>query len=233
MNNRGSVGGGIASGVGGHTIVGSTFDNNYAWLGGGIEVLGALGGADPYGITIVNSTISGNQTHASGAGINTLYIAYTNIHNSTVTNNAAGYYCGGVYVYSGNADIKSSIIAGNTSVLSTNQFGYYSAADLDVFASEATITGDHNIITTANTPTPSDTITDDPLLLPLADNGGPTMTHAFDMTSLALDGGSNPDALDDDQRGVGYPRTLGAATDIGAFEAPGAVPDAIFSNGFD
>jgi len=89
------------------------------------------------------------------------------------------------------------------------------------------------VITTSNAPTPSDTITDDPLLLPLADNGGPTMTHAFDMTSPALDAGSNPDSLPFDQRGDGYPRYLGAAPDIGAFEAPGAVPDPIFSNGFD
>jgi len=233
MNNRGSAGGGIASRVGGQYIAGSTFDHNYAWIGGGISILGSLGGTDAYGLTIVNSTISGNQTHASGAGLNTLYIAYTNLHNSTVTNNSAGYYCGGVYVYSGNADIKSSIIAGNTSVYAKNQFGYYSAADFDVFASGATVSGDHNVITTSNTPTPPDTITDDPLLLPLADNGGPTMTHAFDMTSPALDAGSNPDNLAFDQRGDGYPRNLGAAPDIGAFEAPGAVPDPIFSNGFD
>lgn len=233
MNNRGSIGGGIASRSGGHFISGSTFDNNAGWLGGGISILGALGGAEPYGITIENSTISGNESFASGAGINTLYIAYTTLHNSTVTNNSAGYYCGGVYVYSGNADIKSSIIAGNTSVYDHNQFGYYSAADLDVFASGATISGDHNVITTTNAPTPPDTITDDPLLLPLADNGGPTMTHAFDMTSVALDAGSNPDNLDFDQRGEGYTRVAGVAADIGAFETPAAIPDEIFASGFD
>jgi hypothetical protein len=233
MNNRGSVGGGIASRTGGHFISGSTFDNNAGWLGGGIDILGPLGGAEPHGLTIENSTISGNESFASGAGINTIYIAYTTLHNSTVTNNSAGYYCGGLYVYTGNLDIKSSIIAGNASVYDQNQFGYYSAADLDVFASGATISGDHNVITTSNAPTPSDTITDDPLLLPLADNGGPTMTHAFDMTSPALDAGSNPDNLSFDQRGDGYPRALGAGPDIGAFEAPGTIPDSIFSNGFD
>jgi hypothetical protein len=233
MNNRGSVGGGIASRVGGHFISGSTFDNNAGWLGGAIDILGPLGTGDPYGLTIENSTISGNESFASGGGINTLYIAYTNLHNTTVTNNAAGYYCGGVYVYNGNADIRSSIIAGNTSVYSQNQFGYYSAADLDVFASGATISGDHDVIMTSNAPTPSDTITADPLLLPLADNGGPTMTHAFDLTSPALDAGSNPDDHSFDQRGPGYLRTLGGGTDIGAFEAPGDIPDPIFTNGFD
>ncbi len=233
MNNRGSIGGGIASRTGGHFISGSTFDNNAGWLGGGIDILGPLGGAEPYGITIQNSTISGNESFASGAGIHTLYIAYTTLHNSTVANNSAGYYCGGLYVYSGNADIQSSIIAGNTSVYDRNQFGYYSAADLDVFASGATISGGHDVITTSNAPTPADTITDDPLLLPLADNGGPTMTQAFDLSSPALDAGSNPDGLDFDQRGEGYRRVLGAAADIGAYEAPGALPDPIFSDGFD
>jgi len=232
MNNRGSVGGGITSGVGGHFISGSTFDNNAGWLGGAIEILGGFGG-EPDGLTIVNSTISGNESFASGGGVNTIYIAYTNLHNSTVTNNHAGYYCGGVYVYTGNADIRSSIIAGNTSVYNYNQFHYYSAADFDVFASGATVSGDHSVITTTNAPTPPDTITDDPLLLPLADNGGPTQTHAFDMTSVALDAGSNPDNLDFDQRGEGYPRSTGAAPDIGAFEAPGDLPDEIFASGFD
>ena len=232
MNNRGSAGGGIVSGVGGHFISGSTFDNNAGWLGGGIEILGAFGG-DPYGLTIVNSTISGNTSFASGGGVNTIYIAYTNVHNSTITDNHAMYYCGGLYVYSGNADLKSSIIAGNTSVYNYNQFHYYSAADFDVFASGATVSGDHNVITTTNAPTPPDTLTDDPLLLPLADNGGPTLTHAFDMTSVALDAGSNPDNLAFDQRGAGYPRFTGNAPDIGAFEAPGPIPDEIFASGFD
>jgi hypothetical protein len=51
--------------------------------------------------------------------------------------------------------------------------------------------------------------------------------------AIVLDAGSNPDNLAFDQRGVGYARFLGAAPDIGAFEAPGAIPDAIFANGFD
>ena len=36
-----------------------------------------------------------------------------------------------------------------------------------------------------------------------------------------------------DQRGVGFPRSTRAATDIGAFEAPDEVSDVIFTNGFD
>lgn len=230
-NNRGSVGGGFASRASGHLISGSTIDNNYAWLGGGFEILGHSTG-EPNGLTVVNSTISGNTAALTSGGFNAYRMAYLTLHNSTVTNNYAP-YCGGVYIYYGAADIKSSIIGGNTSIYDTNQFGYYSAADLDVFSYNATIAGDHNAIMTSNATVPADTIADDPLLLPLADNGGLTMTHAFDSTSLAIGAGSNPDALEFDQRGDGFPRVVGTAADIGAFEMPGAVEDVIFASGFD
>jgi hypothetical protein len=59
----------------------------------------------------------------------------------------------------------------------------------------------------------------DPRLGPLADNGGPTQTHALLAGSPALDHGSNPAGLAFDQRGAGFARVRGAAPDIGAFEA--------------
>jgi len=36
--------------------------------------------------------------------------------------------------------------------------------------------------------------------------------------SPAIDAGSNPLSLTTDQRGAGFPRTIGAGTDIGAYE---------------
>jgi CSLREA domain-containing protein len=60
----------------------------------------------------------------------------------------------------------------------------------------------------------------DPMLDPLADNGGPTWTHALRPGSAAIDGGTCLDndgnAVLVDQRGIARPR--GAACDIGAFE---------------
>jgi len=58
----------------------------------------------------------------------------------------------------------------------------------------------------------------DMLIGALADNGGPTMTHALLEGSPAIDAGSNPAGLTHDQRGAPYLRTVGAGTDIGAFE---------------
>lgn len=51
----------------------------------------------------------------------------------------------------------------------------------------------------------------------LADNGGPTWTHALPPDSPAVDAGDdNGQAFD--QRGTGFPRIVGKAADIGAYE---------------
>jgi hypothetical protein len=58
----------------------------------------------------------------------------------------------------------------------------------------------------------------EPLLGPLADNGGPTLTHALLPGSPAIDAGNNAYATAWDQRGPGYPRIVNGTIDIGAFE---------------
>jgi hypothetical protein len=64
----------------------------------------------------------------------------------------------------------------------------------------------------------------DPRLGPLADNGGPTLTHALLPDSPAIDAGNNTYATDFDQRGEGFPRIAGGIIDIGAFEFQGDAP---------
>jgi hypothetical protein len=64
------------------------------------------------------------------------------------------------------------------------------------------------------------------LLEDLADNGGPTWTHALDPVtpSPAVDAGAavctdtNGVSLTTDQRGAGFPRPVGTTCDLGAFE---------------
>jgi len=62
----------------------------------------------------------------------------------------------------------------------------------------------------------------DPLLRPLADNGGPTWTQALAPGSAAVDAGSctriGGAAITMDQRGIVRPQ--GVACDVGAYEAP-------------
>lgn len=57
-------------------------------------------------------------------------------------------------------------------------------------------------------------------LLPLAMNGGPTATHAIDISSPAYGAGLNPFGFATDQRGASFPRTIDNRTDIGAYQAP-------------
>jgi hypothetical protein len=62
----------------------------------------------------------------------------------------------------------------------------------------------------------------DPLLGPLADNGGPTRTMALLPGSPAIDAGDGTGAPANDQRG--FARVVGAASDVGAFEVqPGRI----------
>jgi len=63
-----------------------------------------------------------------------------------------------------------------------------------------------------------------PQLVALAFNGGPTRTHALLAGSPAIDSGSNPFALQTDQRGDGFARVSGSAADMGAYEGSVAVP---------
>jgi len=62
----------------------------------------------------------------------------------------------------------------------------------------------------------------DPLLGPLADNGGPTFTYALLEGSPAIDAGDDTNCPDVDQRGE--PRPQGDGCDIGAYESPFIAP---------
>ncbi len=63
---------------------------------------------------------------------------------------------------------------------------------------------------------------ENPRLFPLADNGGPTPTHALRPASPAIDAGNTASGPAFDQRGVARPQAkrprLPAITDTGAFE---------------
>jgi hypothetical protein len=219
--------------AGGLAITGSTISDNHADdFGGGLFASTYSTDGSGRSMLLANSTISGNT--AGRASAIQMYVStgtpFTiELRNSTVTGNAssvAGSCAMGVAgTAPGTVDLASSIVAGNSGA---------GGAPYDICSrlATSTLTGTHNLIGVSELPTPPDTISADPMLGPLQDNGGATFTHALLPGSPAIDAGSNPAALDFDQRGSGFPRVAGASADIGAFEASGP-DDTVFSDGFD
>lgn len=213
------------------TIENSTISGNTGFAGVGIWFRG-IGATQP--ITLLSSTVSGNNATGSDFGGVFLYgSSGGRVGNSTIAFNTTHYagqlkYGAGLHVLASAVDIESNIIAGNT-----NDAGSGPVND-DAFPSpSATFSGANNLIVEAPVGSvPSDTISADPKLASLANNGGETLTHAIRSPfSPAINAGNNAAAVSFDQRGPGFPRVIGSAADIGAFEFD--FSDEIFFDGFD
>ena len=195
-----------------------------------IAALAYGGGVDNNGsITITNCTISGNSAVANG-----------------FTSEDTGY--GGGISNSGDLQITSSTIAHNSASGDDfgvgggiNGIGFEpTRTDSSIIALNSALTGPdftgggglqstgYNIIgnnadavinsqPTDQIGTPAAPI--DPLLGPLADNGGLTLTHALQSGSPAINRG-DPAAPPQDQRGYGR----AGVPDVGAFEFDGEAP---------
>ena len=201
--NTARIGGGFAiSGVA--TIDRCSIYQNSAGGGGGIAVSGGE-------LTLRNSTISANTASTAYAG-GVLVVAggTAALLNSTICGNE-GPDAGGIFVDGLGVLLRSTIVAGNT------------ANGLPSDIGNGAVSGTNNLIGDARTSggltkgVGDNIVGADPLLADLADNGGPTLTHALLPGSPAIDAGSNPERLASDQRG--RPRARGEAPDIGAFEA--------------
>jgi len=210
-NTRYSFAGGVAANVVYANF--STVSGNQA---------GQDAGIDGNHVYLTESTVSGNKTLANGS-IGGVYAgqAATIIGSTIARNSSGGQSAAGLYVpFPALSEVESSIIAGNMT----------GGVERDVGASAGkTLPGHNNLIVAhqTNMTVPDDTLTDDPLLGELADNGGPTQTHALLAGSPAIDHGSSSGVIFDQR---GHPRKIGAGFDIGAYEFD---PDAIFTTGFD
>jgi hypothetical protein len=216
----GGTGGGLIAN-GRAAIHTSTISGNSAGTVGGLLLKG--GNTNPAS-EIVNSTVSGNSATLNTIGGVLSHAALT-LANSTIALNTEVLPLGaGLFQDGFPANLQSSIIANNTGPQSSPDVGEGLGA---VFG------GANNLITVPGTsPVPADTIEQDPHLLPLADNGGRTLTHSLAADSVAIDAGNNAQGLTTDQRGDTFPRVLGLTADIGAVEV-GGVSDRIFADGFD
>jgi len=221
----GSYGGGVHV-EGPASITRSTIDHNTADEGAGI--LKRRGLFDAGDVDIVDSTISGNTAAHRGGGVLADSTPYFRIVNSTIALNSSddvgGVLLDGECLDYCVVDVTSAIIANNESA------GSVRSADIDTTldAQHVITIGDGDMFTSIGRIVPFEYTLQDPLLGPLADNGGPTHTHALQLNSPAIDAGGNPLGLEVDQRGRA--RVSGLATDIGAYELQ---PDALFADGFD
>ena len=193
--------------------------------------IGGGGGISGDKIFLINSTVSGNSSIGNGGGIRSTNLTVSLI-NTTVTGNRTSGMGGGIYMRDSHLrsklTIDNSIIAGNFANTTPNTLGtpndlvpdpdFYVTINHSLIgvADGLTITGGNNLAGTAAAPL-------DPLLGPLADNGGPTMTHALLSGSPAIDAGDNLLAVDEngnslavDQRSAD--RVVDGIVDIGAVE---------------
>ena len=217
--------------------------------GGGIE-FNVFGGI----AKVSNSTVSGNSAakgggiHAGGAPPPSITLKASprgdveqppptiEVANTTVASNTASLTGGGVGLENdptpGDAvELNSTIVGNNTAA--------GSPGDLSSLGGEAGFSATHSLLEAQGSaqvtedPGKPNVTGQDPQLGGLTGNGGPTETHLPAQSSPALDKGSNPDALDTDQRQSPHPRLIdrafpnalgGDGTDIGSVEVPPEPP---------
>ncbi len=197
-------------GVGGLTALRCAFTNNASTAptgaGAGLGYTASVPGV------VINSTFSGNTASASGGGVATMAdMAFT---NCTFAENQALSGIGGAMFAIGIAmvELENTLLA--PGVLGTN-----CGAGGGVFVSNGNNIDSDGSCALAG---PDDQSGVAPLIGPLQDNGGPTLTHALLVGSPAIDAGADVFSPGEDQRGVFRPfdgTGNGTATcDIGAFE---------------
>jgi hypothetical protein len=252
VNNSSRVGGGIYT-EGYATVTDSVIDGNRAYTGGGIfagrDVLliqstirgnGAFTGGGIYATDNVNltqCTVSSNGATDDGGGI---WSGRTvTMTRSTVTENNVSGRGGGVFQADAanvsSFSISSSIVAGNAAAGGSPDIEKDPQTTLSLL---------YSLVGVLPPPGPGGFLSlgaitgVPPLLGPLADNGGPTQTHAPLPGSPVINAG-DPAAIAGqgdvplyDQRGKPYTRVYGGRVDMGAVEVQPTMVTADFnSNG--
>lgn len=187
------------------TVTGCTLAGNSADFAGAIQ--------NDVNCTLVNCTFASNSVPVNGGAIDNVGGSLS-VTQCTFVGNYAGDVGGGIDNYLGTTVLVNTIIAKN------NVDDIYNWP-----SSTAVFEGNNILLAFDNAGVPiieGAIIASDPLLGPLTNNGGPTLTMMPQTGSPAIDAGVTADAsgITYDQRGPGFPRVLGAAVDIGAVETP-------------
>ena len=237
------------------SIINSTLNGNRASSeGGGIYNAGVNDGTAM--LTVSNSTLSGNRARRQGAAFTTRGAGNTGrcatlstINNSTLSGNSSGFVGGGGILNDhATLTVSNSTLSGNSGGWRNGNVILNKQATLEIGdtilkaeTSNTNILNDRGRITSFGynlssdngggvLTGPGDQINTDPMLGPLQDNGGPTLTHAPLIGSPAINTG-DPNFTpppDFDERGAGYPRVVNGRLDIGAIEVQ-APPNAGFN----
>ncbi|MBL4672163.1 MAG: hypothetical protein JKX81_07865, partial [Arenicella sp.] len=216
IDNRADTGGGIANQDSSILISDSAVLNNHAFepgsgTGGGIDIRSVSGSASA---TVIDSTISAN-TARIGAGISINgEDSSTSVINSTISDNHASANSGGGgigindFVAGMIVSVRNTVISGNTHPVifggqEIHRFG--SASDLNfehnlighsglstVQAVSDGLLAESNLLATADGNVPTALLG---VVLPLADNGGPTLTHALPKSSPAIDAATDGEVV--------------------------------------
>jgi hypothetical protein len=212
------------TGIGGGLFVGGTVEIRNSTVSGNIasgNEFGVGGGIDSSGsLTIVNSTISGNLANQDGGGIRSAAdgTATLTISNSTISGNEANRNGGGIIITKGGSatlDIGNTIL-GNSGSNIVNEGGTVTSHGYNLSSDNG-----GGFLTGAG-----DQINTSPMLGPLQDNGGPTLTHLPQTGSPAINAG-DPNFTpppDFDQRGSGFLRVYNGRIDIGSLEVQPTPP---------
>jgi predicted outer membrane repeat protein len=205
--NRAGFGGAISTEGGTLTVTNSTASDNIARHDGGAIFNGGT-------LTLTNSTVSGNSTGTDGGGIYLTQSSSLSVTNATISTNSAARNGGGIWnlgtVTANNVTIANNVADSNGDGAGDGG-GIYSVSGGTVTVAN-TILGDnvdasakfpdclgsltsagYNVVENATGCTiggaTSSNITGrDPLLGPLQDNGGPTLTHALEVRTVNIFG---------------------------------------------
>ncbi len=207
LGNGTAVGGGVAIDAydaDNLTITGTTISGNFNDASGGSIIYTNYGTP-----RLVNSTVSGNSATGGYGQVIDAYLTYDFvIENSTITDNNVHWVIYGYY-----AQMDNSIVGGNA-FTGQNCFLSVSSTSGNNFDDDGTCPSTSPIVPGVDFDTA------------LADNGGPTETHALLAGSVAIDAAGTC-GLTEDQRGF----TRDAQCDSGAFEFEAPPPIGGSDNG--
>lgn len=234
LNSAGLDGGAIQNNGGDARLDRSTLSVNFATNGAGIEQNGGT-------FLVRRSTLLGNDASGQGGGIRN-FSGILNVENSTIAGNEAD-TGGGIYTedtvsllsstlhinkaFAGGAlyRFSASPVTSKNSIYSFSLFPGTIDSQLNCDGSHPLLSDGNNLSSdnSCNLNLASDLPATDPLLGPIASNGGATQTQLPLAGSPAIDAGSNTDCPATDQRGAVRPLDGGsgfAICDIGAVEVP-------------